>query len=146
MLETYIFKKKKKVFQVSPALLTGVETEAQSDLPKVTHEVCSTQVLCFLFDLSSHVFCSNITWSHYVPSVSLRGRTRLSFMKHTCSSRVPVVVRGTDAHWIPLFCPFHQQTGELTCQYVNRSHRGCSPLPCPGCHHGNNLEVYLLGG
>lgn len=86
MLETYILKK--KIFQVSPAHLTVVETEAQSDLPKVTHEVYSTQVLCFLCDLSSHVFCSCITWSHYLSSVSLRGWTRLSFMKHALTKLI----------------------------------------------------------
>ena len=53
MLETSIFKKKNLPGLI--CLLTVVETEAQGDLPEVTHEVYSTQVLCFLFDLSSHV-------------------------------------------------------------------------------------------
>lgn len=60
------------------------DSEWESDLPKVTHEFCCTQVICFLFDLSNHVFCSCIMWSHYPPSVSFCERTNTFFHeKHT---------------------------------------------------------------
>lgn len=128
-----------------------VETETQSErvtCPRSHMNSVSPRwfVSCLIFPTMSFARISRDLTIH-PPSLSVKGST-LSFMKNIRwlnPCYIPVIALSTNSHWIPLFCLFHKESGELICQYVKSSRQGCPPSPCPGCH-GSTWKCSWGGG